>query len=57
MVRPWAVGLSSYISSSKKGAVEEKKTGEMQRDFRSGEKECRKLTSNGFDLLGKVRRE
>lgn len=37
-VQSWAIGLHSCISSSKKGAMGEKKTGGMQRDFRCGEK-------------------
>lgn len=36
-VRSWAIGLSSYISPTEKGAMGEKKTGEILRDVRGGE--------------------
>lgn len=37
-VRSRAVGASSDVSFSKKGAMEEQKAGDMQRDFRGGER-------------------
>lgn len=54
-VRSQAVGASSDVSFSKKGAMEEQQTGDMQRDFRGGERGMREvLTSSGFDLLATV---
>ena len=50
-VGSWAVGASSDVSFSKKGAMEEQKTGDVQRDFRGGERGMYEiLTSGGFDL-------
>lgn len=40
---------------SKKGAMAEQRTGDVQRDFRGGERgTCEILTSGGFGLLATV---
>lgn len=48
-------GASAHISSSKKGAVKEKKIRDMQSGVEVGRKGMwEALPSDGFDLLGKV---
>lgn len=48
-LRSWAIRVTSCVSSSKKGAMEEGKTGDMQRDSRGGEK--RNVGSSHFQWL------